>query len=1059
MTFRVFFIVALSTFVAMHVQAQSFGFEHLGTSHGLSQNSALCMLQDQQGFLWIGTQHGLNRFDGYSFVTYYHDPLDSTTIADNYVVGLAEDTQHRLWASFLTGAVDVFDKRSGKFEHLQINTRRLTTPGIPVAAALFRSRVGGIWMGFQTGKLLHLAPELMHLPPQELFDSAATRTIRLTDAVQSVFEDSKGNIWIGGLTTLSRLVRDSNDAQTLQVIRGTWKTGSVVYGLHEARTQPGFLWVGTQEGLRLFDARRDAFVSWESRIGSNRLLLTEPIWSIAEIAPGILWIATTKQGLFEVDVNRRRITHHPHNPDNPSGVGDNWVTSILADRSGVAWLGLLTGGISKTLRDSYPFHFVGYDPHNQHGLRDHDVTAILEDRSRVLWVGTRKGGLHRSLVPTGTEAFRFRQYPTVRDDPRHLPDPYVKAIHEDRRGSLWVGLWATPGGLFRADAQREFFARFSHDSLNPNSLASNLVRVIRDDAEGYLWIGMTGGLSRIHLDSLSSATFYNYPSRGLPTNSLSQDDVFSLLISERKKEKEVWVGTYAGGVNRLDPQKGEFTHYRHDPAATHYICSDRITTVYEDRRGNIWAGTLIGLAWLDRQGDGTARFECFGEEDGLLHNHALAILEDDHGRIWISTLGGLSRFDPSTRRFTNFYSGIHLPITEFNVNAASTGANGRMYFGGVNGFIHFHPDSIRIQNEPPSVVITSLKVFEKEVRLDTSIILKKEVRLSHDEDFLSFEFAALDFREPARNRYAYKMEGLNSEWVHIGNRRYVSFSNLEPKEYTLRVKASNNDGVWNEEGTALRIVIEPPFWMTAWFRILAGVWIVGAVVGGVRYFSTRKLRKQVEELERQKTIQRERERISRELHDSVGSSLVGLVSGLELATKFTKSGTTKTGKLLSSLHDDARAGIGLLRETIWALSTNRMPWQKFVTALEQHLGAIVKYRKTPKLQFSMKESGEITLTPIQSLNLLRIAQEAVTNSLKHAHAKKVFVELSVLAHSITLTVTDDGEGMVMDAAGDTDSRGLANMKSRAEELGGSFAIKSAKGVGTAITVVVPIDRT
>ncbi len=1053
MTFRLFIVVTFFPLVFAQAQEHSLRFEHFGTSHGLSQNSALCMLQDKQGFLWIGTQHGLNRFDGHSFVTYHHDPLDSTSISDNYVVGLAEDTQQRLWVSLLTGAVDVFDKRSGRFEHMRIDAQRLTTPGIPPSANLFHSKSGGMWMGFQTGKLLYLPPELMHLPPPTLLDSASTRVIQVPDAVQSLFEDSRGNIWTGGRTSINLLTRDQDDTQTLPTLLRSWRTGATVYTLHEVSTQPGLLWVGTEDGLRLFNVTAEAFTAWESRIVPNQFLRREPIWSMVEVSPGILWIGTTKQGLFELDVIRRRITHHPHNPANPSGVGGNWITSILADRSGVAWLGLLTGGLSKTLRDSYPFHFIGYDPNNTDGLRDPDVTAILEDRSRMLWVGTRKGGLHRSREAAGTQPFRFRQYPTNPRDVRRLPDPYVKAIHEDRRGSLWVGLWAMPGGLFRADAQREFFTRFSYDSLNSNSLASNLVRVIRDDRDGYLWVGMTGGLSRIHLDSLNSNTFYNYPSKEQYANSLTQDDVFSLLISEKEKEKEVWLGTYTGGVNRLDSKTGTFTHYTYDPSATHYICSNRITTVYEDRRGNIWAGTLSGLALLDRQSDGSARFECFGEEDGLLHNHALAILEDDLGRIWLSTLGGLSRFDPSTRTFTNFHSGAHLPIAEFNVNSASHGGNGRMYFGGVNGFIHFHPDSIRVNTIPPSVAITSVKVFEKELSLDTSIVAKKELRLPYDEDFLSFEFVALDFREQSRNKYAYKMEGINEDWIHIGSRRYVSFSNLEPQEYTFRVKASNNDGVWNEEGTMLRIIIEPPFWMTPWFRVASGAILLLVLTLTIRQISTRKLKRQLHEMEVREKVREERERISTELHDHIGANLTNLATGLEVSQRYAeRDNEDKLKDNLSYLEKHTRSTIEALRETIWSLNLESGNAGLLMQRIEDYLEECRRVHTETMLSHSFPGDGKYPLSPAEALNLYRICQEAVNNALKHARATKIVVAVNTETDFLILHISDDGIGF--DAFEETAGRsyGLAGIRRRAGRIGAEICIRSAQGGGTVVEV-------
>ncbi|MBX2992046.1 MAG: hypothetical protein KF749_12890 [Bacteroidetes bacterium] len=1029
--------------------AQPLRFHHFGTAQGLSQNSALCLLQDRRGFLWIGTQYGLNRYDGHSFSPYSHDPSDSTSLADNYVVGLAEDTRQRLWVSLLPGQVDVYDPVTDSFEHLRIDSQ-FRSAQVPPAAILLREQSGGIWIGFQNGKLLRLPADSLHLSAQQLLDHAANRAMLVPGGVQSLFEDSRGNLWAGGAKSITRMRHAQHGPGESATILGTWRTEGTVFSFAEVTGMPGIVWVGTEEGVRLLDYERNTFLSGGEQFLSNSSLQKEPVWTMTEVEPGVLWVGTTTKGLFEVDIHRRRITQHAHNPAHPDGPGSNWITSILVDRSGVTWLGFLTSGIDKTLRNSYPFRFVGYDPHDRSSLRDADVTAILEDRSRTLWVGTRKGGLHRSREPADSLLFHFHQYPVGRNDTGKLPDPYVKALHEDRRGTLWVGLWAHPGGLFRADARRESFTRFSKDSAWPFTLPSNLMRVIRDDGDGYLWLGMTGGLSRIHLDSLDIGRFHTYPVGLSDPHSMSQEDVFSLVISERSHQKEVWIGTFGAGLNKLIPASGTFVQFR---SAT---CNERITSTFEDRAGNIWIGTLGGLALLSSGNRATGAFECFDEQAGLLHKVVQAIVEDNAGDIWLSTQGGLSRFNPSTRTFTNFHSGTHLAITEFNVNAASKGADGRLYFGGVNGFIHFHPDSIRMNTKPPPVVISSFKVFEKEVPLDTSISFKRQVRLRYDENFLSFEFTALDYREPEKNRYAYMMEGIHADWVYTGNRRYASFSNLEPGDYVFRVKASNNDGTWNDHGTALQIVLAPPFWMTAWFRFLAGILIAVTLIGAVRFFSIRRLKKKVEELERQKAIQRERDRISRELHDSVGSSLVGLVSGLELAGKYAKSGTTQTGKLLSSLHDDARAGIGQLRETIWALSTNEMPWQKFVPALEQHVGNIVKYRKRPKLHFTADAAAELVLTPIQSLNLLRIAQEAVTNSVKHARAKNVWVDLTVIDASVQLIVRDDGNGKCSEGAGR--GRGLMNMQTRAEEVGGQFALTSEAGKGTSIEVTIPVQR-
>jgi signal transduction histidine kinase/ligand-binding sensor domain-containing protein len=1035
--------------------AHELRFQHLDTQIGLSQNSALCILQDSRGFLWVGTQSGLNRFDGYSFVSYHHDPLDSSTISENYVVGIAEDHRHRLWVTQIRGQIDVFLPATGMFERLRVDALQWIPPMVPRGAVFLSDRIGGLWLGFRSGMLLYLPPDSLSYAPQTALDEATTRAVTVPNGIEALLEDSRGNFWAAGTGGITLLTRSSDDPPT---VARSWKTPSMVHSLAELSTMPGYLWVGTADGLLLFDAKSGVFVPWEPLVARSAMLRTSTIFSIAEVTAGILWIGTTRHGLFELNMTQRSVRHFAHDPAIPSGMRDDWINTIYRDRSGVIWLGTLTGGLAKSLGDAYPFRIVGYDPNDRLGLRDNDVTAILEDRNRTLWVGTRKGSLHRSHESASVLPFRFHQYQVDHTARGRLADSYVKAIHEDRRGALWIGVWAFQGGgLYRADQQREFFTRFAHNPKNPSTLPSNLIRSIRDDEDGHLWVGMTGGFSRSHLDSIDELGFQTYPVKMNDSYSLSQDDVFSIALSNRARGREVWIASFSGGLNRLHPSTGRFEQFHFDPRQPRQLCSDRVTTVYEDRTGNIWIGTLAGLTLLRAENRAMGVFECFNEWGGLLHNDVQSILEDDHGNLWLSTQNGIARFDPNARTFTNFHNGTHLPIREFNVNSACRGADGRLYFGGTGGFVYFYPDSVRINTHPPEVVITSLKVFEKELRLDSAITHKREVTLSYDQHFLSFEFAALDFREPERNQYAYMLDGVHSGWIHIGNRRYVSLSNIEPGEYVFRVKASNNDGVWNESGAALRIVVVPPFWKTMVFQFTVGGVLLVGLIAGVRYASTIRLRRRLKELEVLQKIQDERERISRELHDDIGSNLTNIATGLEVSRKFAASDSqTDLTENLTFLEGAARSTMRSLRETIWSLQPQSASVASLIQRIEDYIDERSRLITTPAIQCTSSGSIHQRLTPSQALNVFRICQEAISNALKHAVAMSVMVTVETKEECLLVRITDDGRGFTVASVESVDGYGLTNMKRRAERIGAEFTIRSEPSCGTTVSVMLPL---
>ncbi|MFQ5585092.1 MAG: triple tyrosine motif-containing protein, partial [Calditrichia bacterium] len=447
-------------------------------------------------------------------------------------------------------------------------------------------------------------------------------------------------------------------------------------------------------------------------------------------------------------------------------------------------------------------------------------------------------------------------------------------------------------------------------------------------------------------------------------------------------------------------------------------------------------------------------------------NVIYGIIEDDFGNLWLSTQRGLAMGEifpadapvPENIQFTNYDMKDGLPGNEFNSGAFLRRIDGELIFGGVNGLLHFFPDSIRENRKPPAVVITGFKIFEKEITLDSAITVKKRIELSYQDNFFSLEFSALDFREPEKNRYAYRLEGFNDNWIYSGTRRYVTFSHLDPGKYIFRVRASNGANIWNKKGASLSIIILPPYWMTFWFRLLVGTIFLFGMVWVVRQIATRKLRRRLRELEVHQKLQNERDRISGELHDHIGANLTDLATGLEIAKKYLEKGELPdTVENLDFLEKHTRSTIEELRETIWSLNHKTSTIEEFCEKIMEYIHKRTMLSGSPEI--NLQENIEISqiFTPEQSLNLFRICQEAVNNALKHACAKKIEITIEV-KHStgLRISIKDNGTGFdILKTEEEEGGFGLINMKRRAQRIGAKLVVTSVNKCGTNIEIYFP----
>ncbi|MGD2148735.1 MAG: two-component regulator propeller domain-containing protein, partial [Anaerolineae bacterium] len=792
--------------------ASTIRFDRLTGEDGLSQNVVLTIEQDRRGFMWFGTEDGLNKYDGYDFTVFKHDPDDEGTLSEDFVSVVYEDREGDLWIGTRDG-LNRLDRSTGTFVRYLHDPADGESIGGSWIVALHEDREGALWIGSDDGGLERFDRDTgvfvhyRHNPddPQSLSD----------DSVGAIYEDAEGGLWVGTDAGLNLLDRASgtflrfqnrpNDPQSL--------SGMEVSAIVEDRE--GDVWVGTEDaGLNRYDRSSRTFTRYQHDDAGPPSLAHDRVKALFVDSAGRLWVGT-QNGLDLYDYDHDQFIHYQNDPGDPKSLSSNAVWSILEDRTGVLWFGTYGGGASKYSRTTDQFTLYQHKPDLPNSLSDNMIWALHEDSAGVLWVGTFNGGLNRLDRESG-ELQVYRHDP---EDANSLSSDDVRAILEDRTGVLWVG---TGGGLDRLDRETGAFAHYRHDPNDPTSLSENRVSVLFEDGKGDLWVGTrAGGLNRFDRETEG---FVRYQHDETDPNSLSNDRVWALYEDSGGR---LWVGTL-GGVNVMDPGGDGFVRYLNDPDDAQSLANDAVFSFHEGADGAMWVGTWG--SGLDRFDPETGAFSHFTEKEGLANNVIYGIEADSVGNLWMSTNWGLSRFDPIAESFHNYDVGDGLQDNEFNVGAHCASPSGELFFGGIRGFNAFYPEQVTGNPHVPPVVITMFSRFNQVVHRD----LKPgaHIPLTYRDNFISFEFSALDYTSPDKNQYMYMLEGQDENWVDAGTRRHVDYTNLQGGEYVFRVRGSNNDGVWNEEGTHVRLTVTPPFWETWLFRGLAISVLAVGVVGG-----------------------------------------------------------------------------------------------------------------------------------------------------------------------------------------------------------------------------------
>ncbi|MCG3121151.1 MAG: Anaerobic nitric oxide reductase transcription regulator NorR [bacterium] len=802
-------LLCLNLAATLFAQPTEMRFEHISVEQGLSNFALTKIVQDQQGFLWFGTEDGLNKYDGYQFTVYKPDPADSNSLAGRFIQALHVDRQGKLWVGTGSEGLFQYNPDTDKFDRFKYDPHNPESLAGKFVNTIYEDSRGDLWFGTLTG--LYRYNRQSDTFTIYRHDPHDTTTIS-SDGISAFYEDRMGTLWIGTGAGLNRYEREKNTFIRYRhnPNNPSGLSGDGIVCIREDRR--GVIWIGTSSGLNRYDRQTDKITRCRYHPQDPYTMAPDFVFDIYVDSKGTLWVGTFHIGLWRYEAATDRFFNYMHDPDNPYSLSEDRISCLYEDRSGVMWMGTYRHGLNRY--DRRQEAFARYQIPRSGG-----VYAIKPGRNGELWIGTSDAG----LLQYDRQGKLAKHYLHDPKNPESLSSNIVQAIYECRHGELWIG---TGRGLDLYDARNQRFIHYLHKPFDLKVPEHYEVKAVYEDTAGAIWIGTKGsGLCRLNRQQ-KTFTYY----RNEPDNPASLGGNSIWTISE-DKNSDLWIGTFDGGVSRLDKKTGAFVRYRHDPKNPRSLNNNAIYSIYADPSGQIWLGTFGG--GLNRYDPDTEVFTHYTERNGLLDNFVKGILPDGHGNLWLSTDKGLSQFvlrpdelggagaHPQTASFKNYTVKDGLISNQFLSGAYDKSQDGRLFFGGEGGVIAFHPDSLKDNPHRPPVVLTRFNVFDHPLPLPAALASLQEIKLSYRQNFFSFDFVALDYTAPLKNQYAYQLEGFDPDWVHCGTRRYASYTNVDPGEYVFRVKGANSDGVWNEAGASIQIVITPPFWKTWWFRILA----------------------------------------------------------------------------------------------------------------------------------------------------------------------------------------------------------------------------------------------
>ena len=862
--------IFLKTTVA---QTQDFQFEHIFAEDGLSHNVVRTIFMDSEGVMWFGTEDGLNRYDGKNFTIFRNKVSDSTSISGNFITGICEDTLGNLWIGTISSGLDYFNKKTQIFEHFYysaysdncISNNQVTSVVQLADGALAVGTFSGGFSIYKDGKFTVYKSDSLN------------RNTLISNNISVIIEDSKGDLWIGtedhGVDKFDRKTETFTHYRFTEGCQNCISNNRIITMLADKNDN---IWIGTYNGLTQYNQKENIFTSYHYGSGKGNGLCGNRVNSICMYNDYQLLVGTPS-GLSLMEIETEFFTNFYHNEMNTYSLSNHNITGIFKDKNGLLWIATLKG--LNILNNSYKkFSLYRRHPEKEFSLSGNTIRSFYEDDEDNIWVGTNNNGLNLFHKPTGN----FYSY-LPNENPNSISHNQITSILHDKEDFLWVATWG--GGVNKGVVNKDLppyspdYIKFKHYLFSPtdsSSIADNVVQALSYDAAGNIWVGTQNGIS---IYNKYSDNFHTISYSQNNENSLSDNRIQSGCIFTDSKGN-TWIGTW-NGLNLLkykispidsyekiisEIEKRGFYHFFYKEDDTAAISGSNIISIFEDEAGTIWVGTYgTGLNkvcyYTADEKPEDIYFKAYTTENGLPNNSIYCIRGDKNNNLWISTNNGLSKFNLVSETFKNYDVSDGLQNNQFFWNASMQSKTGELYFGGVNGFNIFFPDSIIDDKTPPQIIFTDFKIFNESVKIlqengeQYHINYCEEINITYKESVISFSFAALVYLHQNECEYAYMMEGFEKQWNYVGNKNEANYTNLDAGDYIFRVKASNSDGIWNEEGISIKIHISPPIWEEWWAQLLFFTFIIATIVLFIqlRIKSAKKRQKELEVLVEIKT--------------------------------------------------------------------------------------------------------------------------------------------------------------------------------------------------------------
>jgi len=835
-------LITILLFILLPLFSQApIKFEHLSLQDGLSQSSVKCILQDSKGFIWFGTFDGLNKYDGYE-IQIFRNSKDSNSIAGNSINAIFEDKQQNLWFGISQTGLSKYNPKNEKFELYSNNEKDSTTISDNTILSICEDKKNNLWIATKNGL--------------NKFDKNTKKSVRYftkdglyNNFIYKALSDNKGNIWLGTRSGLNYYNIEKNKIVKINS-QNNILSDKKIRDLYIDKNQ--ILWIATNKG---FFSINIASISLNKNIQiTNYQPIATDLYSISEDNKGNIWLAT-KNSRIQI-FNKYTKTFHliQNSPLQANSLSINNILSVYKDRSNIMWVGTELGGVNKYNVLSKPFESYSYNPLNPNSISSNQVRTIYEDSQNIIWIGT-KNGLNKWL----RKEDKFIHYQYDSKNKYSIKDNYVRAILEMENGNFWIGT-DTAGILVFDPKTEKFFKQYKNKKNDTNSLSNNKIWKIIKDSKGQIWIAtFGGGLNKYNPET---DDFKNYTNQPENNKSISGNKITTIYEDQNGN---IWIGTFENGINLYVPEDDNFIQYHKKNTNTDFI--DRIYYITEDSNSKIWVAAEGSLNLFDEE---TNSFTEFNYNSLNFSNPVLmSILEDQEQNFWISTNNGLIKYNVEEGGVKTFYLSDGLLSNEFMIGASLISSQGEMFFGGINGLNVFYPKKIYDNPNKPSIIITNFKILNELPELDTNITYKKTLELEYSDNEFSFEFVAIDYGLSEKNQYAYMLKGYDENWIYCKNRRFASYTNLSPGKYIFMVKGSNNDGVWNNNGTEVIIIIKPPFWQKTWFIILIILILAFGIYGLLKYRDVSRDKKHLETKVEERTtqIRQQNEEISSQLEE------------------------------------------------------------------------------------------------------------------------------------------------------------------------------------------------